>query len=71
MSTGTVKFFDETRGYGFIEPDDKSKDVFIHRSSLEAAGMAPSSVVEGTKLSFDVVKDERSGKYAAQNVRAA
>ncbi len=69
MSTGTVKFFNTTRGFGFIQPDDGEPDVFVHISAVERAGM--STIAEGQKLSFDVVRDERSGKSAAQNLQAA
>jgi cold shock protein len=68
MSTGTVKFFNATRGFGFIKPDDGAADVFVHVSALERAGLA--SIVEGQKLSFDVVKDDRSGKTSAVNLKA-
>ena len=69
MTTGTVKFFNATKGYGFIQPDDGAPDVFVHISAVERAGMR--TVVEGQKLSFDVVKDNRSGKSAAENLQAA
>lgn len=67
MSTGTVKFFNSAKGYGFIEPDGGAKDVFIHASALERAGIA--TISEGQKLSFDVEADGRSGKSSAQNVQ--
>ena len=67
MSTGTVKFFNTTKGFGFIQPDDGSKDVFIHASALERAGI--STVAEGQKLSYDLEADSRSGKSSAQNVQ--
>ncbi len=69
MSTGTVKFFNSTKGFGFIEQDDGQPDVFVHISAVERAGMR--TIVEGQKLSFDVVKDNRSGKSAAENLQAA
>lgn len=69
MSVGTVKFFNATKGFGFIQPDDGGADVFVHISALERAGIR--SIVEGQKLSFDVVKDSRSGKSAAENLQAA
>jgi CspA family cold shock protein len=69
MTSGTVKFFNSTKGFGFITPDDGKSDVFVHVSALERAGM--NSIVEGQKLSFDVVKDQRNGKFAAENVQAA
>lgn len=69
MSTGTVKFFNSTKGFGFIELGDGQPDVFVHISAVERAGMR--NLVEGQKLSFDVVKDARSGKSAAENLQAA
>ena len=68
MSTGTVKFFDTTKGFGFIQPGDGGKDVFVHASAVERAGLA--NIVEGQKLSFDVVMDSRSGKNSADNLQA-
>ncbi len=67
MSTGTVKWFNATKGYGFIAPDDGGKDVFLHVSALERAGMR--AVNEGDKLSYDVERG-RDGKMSAENVRA-
>jgi CspA family cold shock protein len=69
MNTGTVKFFNATKGFGFIAPDSGGADVFVHISAVERAGMR--TVVEGQKLSFDVVRDNRSGKSAAENLQAA
>jgi CspA family cold shock protein len=69
MTTGTVKFFNSTKGFGFIQPDTGGADVFVHVSAVERAGMR--TIVEGQKLSFDVVKDARSGKTAAENLQAA
>lgn len=69
MNTGTVKFFNTTKGFGFIQPDNGGADVFVHISAVERAGMR--TIVEGQKLSFDVVKDNRSGKSAAENLQAA
>ncbi len=69
MTTGTVKFFNATKGFGFIQPEDGSTDVFVHVSAVERAGMR--TVVEGQKLTFDVVRDNRSGKNAAENLQAA
>lgn len=68
MNTGTVKFFNATKGFGFIQPDDGASDVFVHISAVERAGMR--NIVEGQKLSFEVVKDSRSGKSAADNLQA-
>jgi CspA family cold shock protein len=68
MSTGTVKFFNFTRGYGFIAKDNGQPDVFVHISAVERSGMH--SLSEGEKVSFDIVKDHRSGKSTAQNLQA-
>ena len=69
MTIGTVKFFNSTKGFGFIQPDDGGADVFVHISAVERSGLR--TIVEGQKLSFDVVKDNRSGKSAAENLQAA
>lgn len=69
MNTGTVKFFNMTKGFGFIQPDNGSTDVFVHISAVQRAGMQ--NLVEGQKVSFEVVRDNRSGKSAAENLRAA
>lgn len=69
MNTGIVKFFNSTKGFGFIEQGNGRPDVFVHISAVERAGMT--GLVEGQKLSFDVVKDSRSGKSAAENLAAA
>ena len=68
MPTGTVKFFNSNKGFGFIQPDDGGTDVFVHISAVERAGMY--TIAEGQKLSFDIVKDNRSGKSAADNLQA-
>ena len=68
MSTGTVKWFNETKGYGFIQPDDGSKDVFVHISAVERAGLR--NLVEGQKISFELETDRRSGKQSADQLRA-
>ncbi|MFM2128843.1 MAG: hypothetical protein RL477_389 [Pseudomonadota bacterium] len=60
MATGTVKFFNQTRGFGFITPDDGSKDVFVHISAVERSGL--SGLTEGQKVSFDVQPDARGPK---------
>jgi cold shock protein len=65
MPKGTVKFFNEAKGFGFIAPDDGAKDVFVHISALERSGV--SSLREGDKVSFEVVTDR--GKPAASNIR--
>jgi len=68
MATGTVKFYNSAKGYGFIQPDDGGKDVFVHVTALERAGMR--DLVEGQKVSFDVEADRRTGKSSATNIRA-
>ncbi|WEX10670.1 cold-shock protein [Chelativorans sp. AA-79] len=69
MTIGTVKFFNATKGFGFIQPEDGASDVFVHISAVERAGLH--TIMEGQKLSFDVVQDSRSGKSAADNLQAA
>jgi CspA family cold shock protein len=69
MATGTVKWFNETKGYGFIQPDDGGKDVFVHISAVERAGMR--NLIEGQKISYDVEADRRSGKESAANLKGA
>ena len=68
MATGTVKFFNAQRGYGFIVQDNGGPDVFVHISAVERAGLH--NLNEGQKLSFDVQADPRSGKSAAANLQA-
>ena len=68
MATGTVKFFNSQKGYGFIVQDNGGPDVFVHISAVERAGMQ--HLNEGQKLSFDVQADRRSGKSAAENLQA-
>ncbi len=67
MAIGTVKFFNTDKGFGFIQPEDESKDVFVHVSAVERAGMT--TLAEGQRVSFDVV--EERGKNAAANLKAA
>lgn len=69
MNKGTVKWFNSQKGFGFIQPDNGGQDVFVHISAVERAGM--SSLNEGQNVSFDIVADRRSGKSAAENLRAA
>ena len=69
MTQGTVKWFNSQKGFGFIQPDDGSKDVFVHISAVERAGMR--SLNEGQKVSYDIVADRRTGKSSADNLRAA
>ena len=64
MKNGTVKWFNPTKGYGFVEPSDKSKDVFLHISALDAAGI--SNLADGQKISFDI--EEQYGKISAINI---
>ncbi len=68
MATGTVKFFNAQKGFGFIVQDGGGPDVFVHISAVERAGM--SNLNEGQKLSFDVVADRKNGKSAADNLQA-
>lgn len=68
MPVGTVKFFNETKGYGFIQPDDGAKDVFVHISAVERSGLR--TLTEGQKVSFEVETDRRSGKAAAAKLAA-
>ncbi|MGI4765480.1 MAG: cold-shock protein [Janthinobacterium lividum] len=68
MATGTVKWFNATKGFGFIQPDDGKQDVFVHISAVERAGM--SNLNEGQKLSYELVADKRSGKMSADKLQA-
>ncbi len=68
MSNGSVKWFNSQKGFGFIQPDDGSKDVFVHISAVERAGL--NTLNEGQKVSFDVVDDRKTGKSSADNLRA-
>ena len=69
MLQGTVKFYNEHKGYGFIQPDNGGKDVFVHATALERAGMR--GLVEGQKVSFEIETDRRSGKQSAGNLQSA
>ena len=69
MNKGTVKWFNSSKGFGFIQPDDGSKDVFVHISAVERAGM--SNLGEGQKLSYEIVRDQKTGKSAAENLATA
>ena len=69
MATGTVKWFNATKGFGFIQPDDGGNDVFVHISAVERAGLG--TLREGQKISYEIVADRRSGKSSADNLRAA
>jgi CspA family cold shock protein len=69
MATGTVKWYNETKGYGFIQPDNGGKDVFVHATALERAGMR--GLAEGQKISYEVEADRRTGKESATNLQQA
>ena len=69
MTTGTVKWFDSQKGFGFIQPDDNGKDVFVHISAVERAGLG--SLNEGQKISYEIVANSRTGKASAEELRAA
>jgi cold shock protein len=66
MSTGTVKWFNAQKGFGFIQPDDGGKDVFVHISAVERAGMQ--TLREGQKVSFELTQDRRTGKSSADRL---
>ena len=68
MASGTVKWFNATKGFGFIQPSDGSQDVFVHISAVERAGM--NNLSEGQKLSYELTKDNRSGKMSADKLQA-
>jgi CspA family cold shock protein len=68
MNTGTVKWFNTQKGYGFIQPDAGGPDVFVHISAVERAGM--STLREGQKISYEIVKDRKTGKAAAGNLKS-
>jgi CspA family cold shock protein len=67
MATGTVKWYNDQKGYGFIQPDNGGKDVFVHATALERAGLR--GLAEGQKVSYDVEADRRSGKESAANLK--
>ncbi|MGP0095232.1 MAG: cold-shock protein [Xanthobacteraceae bacterium] len=69
MNTGTVKFYNDQKGFGFIQPDGGGKDVYVHASALERAGMR--GLREGEKVAFDAEEDSRTGKIAVSNIQAA
>jgi cold shock protein len=68
VNTGTVKWFNDQKGYGFIQPDDGGKDVFVHISAVERAGLR--GLAEGQKISYELQTDKRSGKVSAGNLQA-
>jgi CspA family cold shock protein len=67
MTKGTVKWFNYDKGFGFIQPDDGSKDAFVHISAVERAGL--SDLREGQKVGFELIADKRSGKLSAENLQ--
>ncbi|MBA1159074.1 cold shock domain-containing protein [Microvirga mediterraneensis] len=69
MATGTVKWFNDQKGYGFIQPDNGGKDVFVHISAVERAGLR--GLAEGQKISYEVGADRRSGKESAVDLKTA
>jgi CspA family cold shock protein len=69
MSTGTVKWFNATKGFGFIAPEDGGQDVFVHISAVERAGMR--GLNEGQKISYEMARDAKSGKMSAENLENA
>ena len=69
MATGTVKWFNDQKGFGFIQPDDGGADVFVHISAVERSSLG--SIREGQKLGFELEKDQRSGKMSAGQLTAA
>lgn len=69
MIMGTVKFYNDTKGFGFIQPEDGSKDVFVHATALERAGIR--GLAEGMKVSFETEQDRRSGKVAVSTLQVA
>ena len=68
MDTGTVKWYNDQKGYGFIQPDNGGKDVFVHATALERAGLR--GLREGQKISYELQTDQRSGKTSAVNLQA-
>lgn len=66
MATGTVKWFNGQKGYGFIQPDEGGADVFVHISAVQRSGL--NGLDEGQKISYEIVKDKRTGKSAADNL---
>jgi cold shock protein len=69
MTTGTVKWFNATKGFGFIQPDTGGADVFVHISAVERAGLG--TIHEGQKLNFELERDQRSGKMSAGQLQSA
>lgn len=69
MSTGTVKWFNATKGFGFIQPDDGGADVFVHISAVERAGIR--TLNDGQKITYELTRDNKSGKMSADQLQAA
>ena len=69
MATGTVKWFNSTKGFGFIQPDAGGQDVFVHISAVERSGLG--TLNEGQKVNFEIAQDRRTGRSAAENLSAA
>lgn len=69
MDTGTVKWFNEQKGFGFIQPDNGAKDIFVHISAVERAGLR--TLKEGQKVSYEIVTDKRTGRSSAGNLQAS
>ena len=69
MQTGTVKWFNAQKGFGFIEPDAGGPDVFVHITAVQSAGLA--SLTEGQKLTYDLLVDKRSGRFSADSLQAS
>ena len=69
MNTGTVKWYNDQKGYGFIQPDNGGKDVFVHATALERAGIR--RLPEGQKVTYEMQTDQRNGKTSAVNLQAA
>ncbi len=69
MANGTVKWFNATKGFGFIQPDDGGKDVFVHVSAVERAGLR--DLAEGQKVVYEIVADKRTGRSSAGNLKVA
>jgi cold shock protein len=69
MATGTVKWFNSTKGFGFIQPDDGGSDVFVHISAVERAGLR--GLNDGQKIAYEMVRDKRSGKMSADQLSAS
>ena len=69
MATGTVKWFNQQKGYGFIQPDDGGRDVFVHISAVERSGLR--GLAEGQKVAYELQADRRTGKESAANLKSA